>query len=75
MLTAIKNFFKPYSAAALNQEYEAVLREEFERKAFASGDFKGVRFTRRQSGDYADAGLEAAWQDCLEFENWAARQI
>ena len=75
MLTAIKNFLKPYSTAAINQEYEAVLREEFERKAFASGDFKGVRFTRRKEGDYADAGLDAAWREHLEYENWAARQI
>ena len=75
MLTTLKNLFRPYSAAVLNQQYEAVLREEFERKAFASGDFKGVRFTRRKEGDYTDAGLEAAWREHLEFENWAARQI
>lgn len=74
MFTKLKKFFKLINFSALEQEYEEALRERFEQKAFASGQFKGVRFTRSKEGNYLDARLEAAWQECIEFDDWAARQ-
>lgn len=74
MLTQLKSFFKR-TTSDLNQEFEETQREEFERQAFASGDFKGVRFTRLKAGDYADAGLDAAWREWLELQELAARQF
>lgn len=75
MFTTLKNFFTLFNTSALHQECEELEREAFERHAFASGDFKGVRFTRLKDGKYADARLESEWREWLADQEWADRQI
>ena len=75
MLTMLKTLVEAYKTAAFTREYDELHREDFERHAFASGDFKGVRFTRLKDGEYADARLESAWREWVKDQDWADRQI
>lgn len=50
------------AAKANKAELEESYRDEFETEAFASGEFKGVRFTRLSDGKYADDRLESTWR-------------
>lgn len=58
-----------------SQDFEEDHRDKFEREAFASGDFKGVRFTRTPGGEYANARLETTWKDWIAHQRWLAMAI
>lgn len=75
MLTLVRTLIAAYKTAAFTRDHDELHRDEFERHAFASGDFKGVRFTRLKDGAYADARLEFAWHEWVADEEWADRQI
>lgn len=62
MLKAIKDTFAAIKSACNTEAREELYRDEFEAEALASGEFKGVRFTRLEDGKYADAGLESSWR-------------
>jgi len=47
----------------IEQEY----RDDFEAEAFASGEFKGVRFTRNKNGTYQDPRLQKRWESYLSM--------
>lgn len=56
-------------------EYDESSRDNFERRAFASGDFKGIRFTRLKSGEYENPQLQSAWLEWVAEQDWANRQV
>ncbi|MBS4081352.1 MULTISPECIES: hypothetical protein [Pseudomonas] len=42
-------------------------REDFEDEAFASGEFKGIRFTKNANGEYKDERLQKRWEAYLSM--------
>lgn len=62
MFKAIKETVETIKKTFSKESREELYRDEFETEALASGEFKGIRFTRLDDGKYADANLEAAWR-------------
>lgn len=75
MINMIRRFFAAYIEATNVQAVEESFRDDFEREALYSGDFKGIRFTRTTDGKYANALLETAWRDFVTREIWESTAI
>jgi len=65
MKALIRKIFAALSNDAGHKARAEQYRDEFESEALASGDFKGVRFTRLDDGKYADPRLESEWVSWL----------
>lgn len=58
MITSALNAIKEFLDT--DKDYE-IYRDEFESSAVASGEFKGIRFTRSSDGRYVDERLQESW--------------
>jgi hypothetical protein len=69
MIQVAKRFVRYFKKLTSKADLEDLYRDEFESAALASGDFKGVRFTRAADGKYVDARLESEWK------TWVSQKI